>query len=615
MGKKISANKTFLDSIKDMVGVSKTATPRSRRKKSLRAKKTQTYHDPLASFLAPMRDMDSMLHPPKGRSPRPCPTKINRGVVLSSRRHKIKCILLESLENVDREVLKNICAHRLKSDGAIYLPVGTSVLNEEVLHQGRSFSVKLAKGTLFLSPGGHPNGFLLDSLQVPLKKEPGSNPQYLAITEQMGKRYLQNLVDIPLSFTLIKEDIFFDPQIKPRKIDKGSLIISRSGVLTGLLLADLQLPIQGKLSDVSSLFQLRSAYQRFPLETLIQRLENEPSGEIPIARGTFIFSPRGKVYFVWRENVTADEQKLVNWSIESHINEPGILEVSLQKRNHIGGPGEVITQEELNYLRDVFRQAGTTNIYHDTLLLDRNVFFKFIIDMPYAQSGKFRSYLKTGGVVQLNTFRKGNFSVEMGGKGCEITDLDLPQVRKHLQSEGLILIKIGSLLRIRDEREGDWVYSVTTNLFYPYSTFTRPYIEEFIPEHIRFDHRDKKISTLIGPQEHPKEHDIGASGEPLPDLLVLINNELKKDPPRIVFVLDGTLFIWNSRLYRVNEEMAFRPRDWPERVADEDLLAREAQWQIHPVVEDAPADEDESPPAFDEDEDLDDLPFDTPVRR
>ena len=140
--------------------------------------------------------------------------------------------------------------------------------------------------------------------------------------------------------------------------------------------------------------------------------------------------------------------------------------------------------------------------------------------MPYAQSGKFRSYLATGGVVKLNTFRKGTFSVEMAGKHIEITDLDVPQVRKHLQPEGLILIKIGSLLRIRDEREGDWVYSVTTNLFYPYATFTRPYMEEFIPENIRFDHQDKKMSTLIGPQEHPNEQDIDASGEPLPDLLV-----------------------------------------------------------------------------------------------
>ena len=170
-------------------------------------------------------------------------------------------------------------------------------------------------------------------------------------------------------------------------------------------------------------------------------------------------------------------------------------------------------------------------------------------------------------------------------------------------------------MRIRDEREGNWVYSVTTNLFYPYATFTRPYMEEFIPENIRFDHRDKKMSTLIGPQEHPKEQDIGASGEPLPDLLVLINNELKKDPPRIVFVLDGTLFIWNGRLYRVNEELAFRPIDWPERVSDEDLMAREAQWQIHLVVEESLEDEEELPSVFDEDEDLYDLPFDTPVLR
>jgi hypothetical protein len=228
---------------------------------------------------------------------------------------------------------------------------------------------------------------------------------------------LQHLIDIPSSFSLTKEDVFYDQETEQNKVEKGSLIISRSGVLTGLLLDDLDLPIKGKLSDVKPLFHLRTTYQRFPLETLIQQVANERTGEISIERGTFLFSPRGKVYFVWKEGVVANEQKLVSWSMQSHISEPGILEVSLQKSNHIGGPGEVITQDELNYLRDVFRQAGTTNIYRETLLLDRNVFFKFIIDMPYAQSGKFRSYLATGGVIQLNTFRKGTFSVEMGGNG------------------------------------------------------------------------------------------------------------------------------------------------------------------------------------------------------
>ena len=201
------------------------------------------------------------------------------------------------------------------------------------------------------------------------------------------------------------------------------------------------------------------------------------------------------------------------------------------------------------------------------------MFFKFLIDMPYAQSGKFRSYLATGGVIQLNTFRKGTFSVEMGGKDVEITDLDLREVRKHLQPEGRILIKIGSLLRIRDERGGDWVYAVTTNLFYPYDTFSRQYMEEFIPENVRFDHRAEKQSTVIEPQDDPKEEDIGASGEPLADLLVLINNELHKEQPRTVFVMDGTLFHWRGRLYRVNEELIFRPQDWQERVMDEDLQA------------------------------------------
>ena len=534
----MAKKKTFLSALREMVGPAKSKARRKPGKKRRRPKKLGAPVNPVTQFLAPTLDMDILINPPKDRRPRPCPTELTRGLVLTSRRHDIKCILLEPLENVDRETLKNVCARRLKEDKAIYLPTGTQVLKEETLHQGRTFIAKLRKGTLFLSPGGHPNGYLLANLQVPLRRELGSVPQFLSVTEQTAKRYLQSLVDIPQSFNLIKEDSFYDLEADSRRVEKGSLIISRSGVMTGLLLDSLQLPIQGKLADVKPLFHLHSNYKRYPLETLMQRAVNARGSEIAIERGAFLFSPRGKVYFVWKEGVSADEQKLKSWSISGNLNqEQGILEVSLQVRNDIGGPGNVITQEEINYLRDVFRQAGTTNILKGTLLLDRNVFYKFLIDMPYAQSGKFRTYLLSGGVVQLNTFRKGNtFSVDMGGKGLEITDLDLKLVREHLQPDGRILIKIGSNLRISDERQGDWVYAVTTNLFYPYDNFTRSYMEEFIPDNVRFDHREPKVSTLIGPQppDEAKEEDIGAAGEPLADLLVLINNELHKDPPRVV---------------------------------------------------------------------------------
>ncbi|MEE3260101.1 MAG: hypothetical protein VX293_12915, partial [Candidatus Latescibacterota bacterium] len=190
---------------------------------------------------------------------------------------------------------------------------------------------------------------------------------------------------------------------------------------------------------------------------------------------------------------------------------------------------------------------------------------------------------------------------------------DFVQVRKHLQPEGRILIKIGSLLRIRDERQGDWVYRVVNNLFYFYETLTRPYMEEFIPNTITFDHRADKVSTLVGPQDNPTDDDIGASGEPLSDLLALINNELSKD--RIVFVLDGTLFFLGKRLYRVNEELAFRPQHLA-KVEFRDLEALEAEWKIHPYVDEGEEEEEEVPSEVleEDEEDLEDLPFDTSTR-
>jgi len=217
------------------------------------------------------------------------------------------------------------------------------------------------------------------------------------------------------------------------------------------------------------------------------------------------------------------------------------------------------------------------------------------------------------GVIILNTFRKGTFSVEMGGKDIEISDLDLLMVRKHLQAEGRILIKIGSHLRIRDPRQGDWVYRVVTNLFYPYETFSRPYLEEFVPENIVLDHRAEKASTLIGPQDNPADEDIGAAGEPVSDLIALINNELFQKE-RSVFVLDGTLFHWRGRLFRVNEELAYLTHAVSDKLQSLDLEALESDWKIHPVVEEAEDEEEGIPPDLEEDEDLDDLPFDTATR-
>ncbi|MFH1570457.1 MAG: hypothetical protein ABIL09_20875 [Gemmatimonadota bacterium] len=570
--------------------------------------------DQMREYAMPVVDMDVLITPPSGRA-RPIPEELPPGSILVSQRLGVKCLLLEDLAEVGRQKLKEVCARKLKPSQAVYLPMGTQVLRDEILHQGREFAAKIRKGTLFLSAGGHPNAYLLDELNLPLRRELTSNPQVLVVTEATAQRYLQQLVDIPTSFALMKEDLLFDTSDENiRTLEKGTLVISRSGALVGLMLEDYQLPHKGPISDLDALFQLRTNYERYPLETLIQRSSKAGGRPLEIAKGTFIFSSAGKVYFAYKEGMAVDEATLRSWSKRPQIYHPCLLEVSKVKTNSIGGPGQVISQDELNYIRDVFRQAGTSNIRRETLLLDRNVFYKFTKEFPYAQSGKFRGLLGKG-VVMLNSASKGTFSIELGGSKVELTDLDLQAVRKHLLPEGRMLIKIGTQMRIRDERGGDWVYEAKTNLFYPYETFTRAYMEEFIPESVRFDHRESKLSCIIGPQENPREDDVGGAGEPIGDLLAIVNGQLFQLPgsgqePRTVFILDGTLFHWKGRLYRVNEEIVYRPHEVSEKLVNQDLEALAQEWKIHPAVEDAA--EHEVPVVVEDDEeDLENLPFDT----
>ena len=185
------------------------------------------------------------------------------------------------------------------------------------------------------------------------------------------------------------------------------------------------------------------------------------------------------------------------------------------------------------------------------------------------------------------------------------------QIRKYLEATGRVLIKVGSLLRITDERRGDWIYKATSNLFYPYDTLTRPQLEEFIPECVMYKQRGERISTIIGPQEKPQPEDKGSDGAPLADLLAVINLELSNE--RIAFVLDGTLFHWRGRLYRVNEELVFRPQLYT-KVEPQDLAALETEWKIHQLMEDAEEGEEEVPVLDESEADLDDLPFDTSTR-
>jgi hypothetical protein len=576
-------------------------------------RRSQQQKNAVNEFAASVLDLDPLINPPTGR-PRPIPDELQPGTVLVSQRLGIKCLLLEQLTEVGRRTLKEICARKVPPSKAIYLPMGTQLYKDEILHQGRGFTAKLRKGSLFLSVGGHVNAYLLDDLTLPLRRELSSNPQILPVTETTAQKYLQALLEIPASFELLKEDLLFDTSPENvRTVDKGSLVISRSGALVGLMLEEYNLPHKGPLSDLDALFQLRTQYERYPIESLIQRSAKSGGRPIPIQRGTFIFSSAGKVYFVYKEGLEADEQTLSTWSTESQIYDPHMVEVSKTKGNRIGGPGLVVTNDDLIYLRDVFRQAGTTVINPETLLLEKNVFYKFMAELPYAQTGKFRHLLGKS-VFQLNSVGRGVFSIELGGKDVEMTDLDLKAVREFLMPEGKMLIKIGTSMRIRDERYGDWIYTAHTNLFYPYETFTRPYMEEFIPESIRYKGRSKKNSTIIGAQDKPTADDVGAAGDPLVDLVAIVNNALFGKEPRVVFILDGTLFHWKDRLYRVNEEIVFRPIEVAEKLEDRDFQAMAADWKIHPVVEDGI--EEEDPVVVEEEEgDLEDLPFDTDAVR
>lgn len=582
------------------------------RRRVSRKRRRAQQKDVLSEFTASVLDMDPLIDPPAGR-PRPIPDELQAGTVLVSQRLGVKCLLLEQLTEVGRRTLKEICARKLRGGQAVYLPMGTQLYKDEILHQGRGFAAKLRKGSLFLSVGGHPNAYLLDDIRLPLRREMASNPQILPVTETTAQKYLQNLLDIPASFELLKEDVLFDTSAENvRTVPKGSLVISRSGALVGLMLEDYNLPHTGPLSDLEALFQLRTQYERYPMEALIQRSSKAGGRAIEISKGTFIFSSAGKVYFVYKDGLQADETQLTTWSRDSQIHDEHMVEVSKTRGNNIGGPGVVVTQDDLNYLRDVFRQAGTTGIKVETLLLDKNVFYKFMTELPYAHTGKFRHLLGKS-VFQLNSASRGTFSIELGGKDVEITDLDLQAVRKHLLPEGRMLIKIGTLMRIRDERFGDWIYVAHQNLFYPYDTFTRPYMEEFIPEQVRFKERDKKKSCIIGPQEKPTVDDVGAAGEPIGDIIAIINNALFGKEPRTVFVLDGTLFHWKDRLYRVNEELVYRPHEFADKIENRDFQSLAADWKIAPVVEDGV--EEEEVPVLAEEDDLEDLPFDTDAVR
>ena len=106
-------------------------------------------------------------------------------------------------------------------------------------------------------------------MSLPLRKELGSNGEYMPFTEASAKRHLQKLIDLPESFNLLKEDLLHTPETPAQTVEKGSLVVSRGGALTGLLTEDVQLPLRTSVVDLTALFALKNSYQSIPLDSLL----------------------------------------------------------------------------------------------------------------------------------------------------------------------------------------------------------------------------------------------------------------------------------------------------------------------------------------------------------
>ena len=74
------------------------------------------------------------------------------------------------------------------------------------------------------------------------------------------------------------------------------------------------------------------------------------------------------------------------------------------------------------------------------------------------------------------------------------------------------------------------------------------------------------------------------------------------------------MFNWKGRFYRVNEELIFLPHEYSDRRQDADFEALASDWKINPVKEDE-EELDDTPGFVEEEEDLEDLPFDTDAVR
>ena len=107
MGKKKSAKGGLLKSLGAFVGSFKKKKTRTRRRRP-NAAHNRRPTDLFGPYLPPRIDLNALLHP-KRKGLGQIPTQINIGTVLSSKRHGIKCIMLEPLEGVDLSFLKKLC--------------------------------------------------------------------------------------------------------------------------------------------------------------------------------------------------------------------------------------------------------------------------------------------------------------------------------------------------------------------------------------------------------------------------------------------------------------------------------------------------------------------------
>lgn len=102
--------------------------------------------DALQEFTVSSIDMDPLIDPPTGR-PRPIPEELPLGTVLISQRLGFKCLLLDHLEEVGRKTLKEICARKLRTNQAVYVPMGSQLNKGELSNKRRTSRIFLSTQT------------------------------------------------------------------------------------------------------------------------------------------------------------------------------------------------------------------------------------------------------------------------------------------------------------------------------------------------------------------------------------------------------------------------------------------------------------------------------------